>query len=180
MIRLFVAIALPAALRQQLTSLASGIPNARWTPEENLHVTVRFIGEVDETTADGIHAALSEVHVPAFPLTVSGIGTFEAGRRDFTLWAGVERSAPLVRLRDKVESALVRAGVPPERRRFQPHVTLARLKDPPLPRLQAFVAGHNLFRQDIAVDEFVLFSSHLGHGEPIYTAEAEYPLDIIG
>ncbi len=176
MIRLFVGIPLPPSLRRQLGSFAAGIPNARWTPEENLHLTLRFIGEVDETTAGAVHDALAELQAPAFTMTVGGCGTFEGGRRPVTLWLGVERQPALVRLRDKVESALVRVGLPAESRRFQPHITLARMKDPPLPKLHAFVAGHNLFHDSVPVTSFVLFSSHLGRGEPIYTAEAEYPL----
>lgn len=176
MVRLFVALALPPPLRHQLASLAAGIPKARWTPEANLHVTLRFIGGVDEVEAAAIDQALAQLQAPAFELVVKGCGTYEAGRRGFTLWVGIERAPLLVHLRDKIESALVRTGLEPEGRRFQPHVTLARLKDPPLPKLQEWVAGHNLFRATVAVDHFVLFSSHLGHGEPIYTAEREYGL----
>ncbi len=176
MIRLFVGIPLPPSLQQRLVSFAAGIPNAHWTPAENLHLTLRFVGEVDEAVANSIHDALAELQAPAFTMTVAGCGTFEGGRRAITLWLGVEREPALLRLRDKVESALVRIGLPPEGRRFQPHITLARLKDPPLPKLQSFIAGHNLFRESVPVASFVLFSSHLGRGEPIYTAEAEYPL----
>ena len=142
-----------------------------------MHVTVRFIGEVDETAAQTIHDGLLSVRAPAFNLAIGGVGTFQGGRRAYTLWAGVDRSPALVHLHEKVKSAVVRAGVTPEGRRFQPHITLARLKDPPLPRLQDYIAGHNLLRDTLPVTAFVLFSSHLGRGDPLYTAEAEYPLD---
>jgi len=177
MIRLFVALSLPAELRQRLAILGAGIPTARWTPAENLHITLRFIGEVDEAAAEDVHDQLLEVKAPAFTLGIGGIGTFDGGRRAFTLWAGVERPPALIHLRDKVDSAIVRAGLPREGRKFQPHITLARLKDPPISRLQEFVAGHNLLHEQIAVREFTLFSSHLGRNEPIYTAEATYPLE---
>ena len=176
MIRLFVGLSLPHPLRDRLAALAAGIPGARWTPSENLHVTLRFIGEVDETTADGVHDALVELRAAAFDLEIGGCGLFTAPRRSFTLWVGASKAPPLVHLRDKIESALVRAGLPPEGRRYQPHITLARLKDPPLSKLHAFVAGNNLFRAAFHVDTFTLFSSRLGHGDPVYTAEVEYPL----
>lgn len=176
MIRLFTGIELPLALRERLFALGAGIPNARWTGIDNLHVTLRFIGEVDEAHAHDLHDALSLVRAPAFTLTLSGVGTFETGRSPHTLWAGVERTPPLVYLRDRVEAAIVRAGEPPERRKFAPHVTLARLKNAPTGRLHEFIVGHSLLRAEFPVDSFALFSSHPGSGEPVYRVEAEYAL----
>lgn len=177
MIRLFVGIALPPAVKSLLGGLGSGIPNARWTPPDNLHVTLRFIGEVDEPTAELVHASLSGIHAPAFDLALSGCGAFAAGHRTHTLWAGVAPTAALLHLQDKVERAVVRAGLDPERRKYQPHVSLARLKTAPAGRIQAFIAGHNLLSAVVRVESFVLFSSRLGHDAPVYTAEAEYRLD---
>lgn len=176
MIRLFVGLALPPSVKDRLAALSAGIPSARWTPPANLHITLRFIGEVDEPVGETIHDNLTFVRAPAFDLDIAGCGTFDGGRRAYTLWAGVSREPSLLHLHDKIESAVARAGVKPNGRRFQPHVTLARLKDPPLPRVQEFIAGNNLLRIPMRVASFVLFSSHLGHGDPIYTAESEYPL----
>ena len=176
MIRLFVGLDLPDPVRMVLGGIGSGVPGARWTPPGNLHVTLRFIGEVDETTADAIDVALSGIRAPDFEMTLAGCGAFASGHRAHTLWTGVERGPALLHLQDKVESAVVRAGVAPEGRKYQPHVTLARLKATPTSRLQSFIAGHNLLRATIAVEHFVLFSSRLGHEAPVYTAEAEYPL----
>jgi 2'-5' RNA ligase len=89
---------------------------------------------------------------------------------------GVAATPPLVDLQAAIERAVVRAGFAPEEKRFRPHITLARLKDTPQPRLQAFVAGHNLFKETVRVEEFSLFSSTLGSGDPVYIAEAAYPL----
>jgi 2'-5' RNA ligase len=176
MIRLFVGLALPESLKDRLAALSGGLPNSRWTPPQNLHLTLRFIGEVDETTADDIDGQLQGIRAAAFPLEIDGLGTFAHGRRAFHLWVGAKRTPSLMHLQEKIESAVVRAGCDPERRRFQPHVTLARLKDPPLHRLRNFIAGHNLFQASLAVSSFTLFSSHLGRGDPIYRAEREYPL----
>lgn len=179
MIRLFVGLDLPSDLCDALHRLTGGIPGARWTPPENYHVTLRFIGEVDENQCDDIHDALSEVRAPAFPLSVAGFGSFEAGHRAHTLWVGVEKEPALLHLRDKVERAVVSAGMEPERRKFQPHVTLASVKQAPLHKVQDFIAHHNLFRAPpFRVERFTLFSSELGRTGPVYTAEADYPLDL--
>lgn len=177
MIRLFTGLSLPADLREGLSALQAGIPNARWVPPENLHITLRFIGEVDEPTAQAIHDALKDIHDPAFAIDIQGIGLFGSGRQVHTLWAGVEKAPPLLHLRDKIESALVRLGLAPEGRRYYPHISLAKLKGAPPPKIQEFLNHYSLFHAGpLAVDSFVLFSSQLGRGSPVYTAEADYPL----
>ena len=126
--RLFVGLELPWELRQRMAMLAgAGIPGARWVPMENYHVTLRFIGETPRYLAEEIDHALAALKAPSFALTLGGIGTFAKGGRSQTLWLGVERCEPLERLQSKIETALQRCGLEPERRRFQPHVTLARL-----------------------------------------------------
>ena len=127
MIRLFVGLELPAEVRERLRLLLSGIPYARWTPAENLHLTLRFIGEVDEVQAEAAHDALLGVDAAGFELTIRGCGAFDGGHRAQTLWAGVDRCDGLAHLHDKVEAAVVRAGLAPERRIFSPHITLARV-----------------------------------------------------
>lgn len=176
--RLFVGLDLPWETREQLGRLAfSGIPGARWVPEENYHLTLRFIGEVPHPLAEEIDLALATLRGRGFSLTLTGVGTFEKGGRDVALWVGVERNPSLEHLQTKVETALQRAGLPAERRRFIPHVTLARLDSAAPTKLVEFVQAHNLFRADpIAVDRFALFSSQLGKEASVYNIEVEYPL----
>lgn len=177
MVRLFVGVELPEDVRERLASLCGGVPGARWVPPENLHLTLRFIGEVAGGEADDIYHALAAVRPRAFNISLSGVGHFETGNEVRQLWVGVERNAELIALRDRVESALVRIGLEREKRRFTPHVTLARLKDTPLHRASAFLQHHALFRAGpIAVDHFTLFSSFLQGTGAIYTAEADYLL----
>jgi len=178
MVRLFVALDLPETVRERLGALTQArLPGARWVPPENMHLTLRFVGEVDHGLADDIDAALAGISARGFSLTLEGIGVFESGRRLHALWAGVERNAALEHLRAKVESAVVRTGCAPERRKFSPHVTLARLDQPDGAKLGGFLHDHGLFRLGpVAVEHFTLFSSRLGRDGAHYTAEADYAL----
>jgi len=175
--RLFVALDLPWKLRAQLATLMGGIPGARWVPDDNLHLTLRFIGEANAPQAEEIDLALATLRGRAFDLTLAGVGTFAKGGRETQLWAGVARNSALDHLQNKVETALQRAGLPPERRRFTPHVTLARLDNAVPQKIAGFVQAHNLFRAEpIRVEHFTLFSSRLGKEASVYAAEVEYPL----
>ena len=175
--RLFVALDLPQSHRDRLSDLASGLPGARWVPPENYHVTLRFVGEVPPHEAEELDLALAGIRARRFALELAGVGTFDRGGRSGTLFAGVARNDGLAHLQSKVETALQRAGVAPERRRFTPHVALAKL-DGSDPRLGGWIAAHNLFRAPaIAVEHFCLFSSHLGREQASYTVEVEYALE---
>lgn len=172
MLRLFTGIALPPELKLSLSTLSGGLPGARWVDAGNYHITLRFIGEVNEGLAADIDEALSHIKARRFDVTLAGIGTF--GNRQ--LWVGVERSDSLIHLRDKIESALVRLGLEPEGRRFQPHVTLARLKGNDA-RLQDFIAGNALYRAPpFAVRHFSLIASYQTKAGSIYEDEASYKL----
>jgi RNA 2',3'-cyclic 3'-phosphodiesterase len=175
--RLFVALELPVHLKQRLAVLAGGIPGARWVPPGNYHLTLRFVGEQPAHRAEEIDEALMALRGRGFALVLAGVGTFEKGGRSTALWVGVERNAALDRLRAKIETALQRVGLEPERRRFNPHVTLARLDGVAEPRLAAYVQAHNLFRTEpVEVGHFTLFSSRLGKEQAVYTPEVEYAL----
>jgi 2'-5' RNA ligase len=173
MLRLFVGIALPPELKLRLSLICSGVPGARWVDPGNYHLTLRFIGEVDEGVASDIDAALLQIRAPRFDVTVTGVGRFG----DRMLWVGVDKSPPLFHLRDKVESALVRLGLAAETRRYAPHVSLARLRNPSEAKLQAFLQEHALFRADpFAVDHYSLVASYLTKSGSIYEDQADYPL----
>lgn len=175
--RLFVGVPLPAEVRQSLGSLCSGVPGARWVDTGNMHVTLRFIGEVDSIQAEDIDAMLGDVRAPAFRLALRGVGCFDSGRKVRMVWAGVDRSDGLAHLRDKVESAIVRAGFEPERRKFRPHVTLARFKNTPSARVGPYLEAHNTFAAGpFPVDRFELLRSYLGHAGARYQTIADYPL----
>ncbi|MGB8274213.1 MAG: RNA 2',3'-cyclic phosphodiesterase [Alphaproteobacteria bacterium] len=177
MIRLFVAVELPDDVRQRIAALRGGIPGARWLDPGNMHITLRFIGEVDEGMSRDIDAALSMIRAPAFEAALEGVGYFGAARAARVLYVPVARNGPLSHLHGKVESALVRIGLEPEGRKYQPHVTLARLRGAHARRLIDFVAENNLFRAGpFQVTSFALFSSFLSESGSIHRAEAVYPL----
>lgn len=175
--RLFVALALPDGIVARLNLMCSGIPGARWVEPENMHITLRFIGEVEDSTAEEINFNLSQIEAPTFDLELHGLNTFGQGYKAHALWVGVTPTPELTHLQKKVDSAVVRAGVPREERKFTPHVTLARLNKPEIGRLQSFIEGNNLFRAGpYTVEDFTLFESQTGNGGPTYTALEDYPL----
>lgn len=175
--RLFVAISLPDQVRWQLRLLCGGLPTTKWVPPENFHITLRFLGELDGRELDYVDAALAGIRAPTFKLQLAEVGHFASGGRVKSVWAGVAKEPALMHLHDKVESAVVRAGLPPEGQNYRPHVTLARPKDPPPHKLQQYLAMHNLFRSEsFEVTHFTLFSSHIGSETPIYHAERSYDL----
>jgi 2'-5' RNA ligase len=179
MLRLFVAITLPPEIRAMLDRLCVGLPGAKWVEPEAMHLTLRFIGEVDGALAEDVHEALSRIEAPAFALTLAGIGCFQQGGKVHTLWAGVEKQPLLRHLRDKIESAVVRAGVEPEKRsRFKAHVTLARFRNGAAGDIVTFLERTSRFSAPpFDVEEFVLMRSHPGSAGPHYEALAEYPLN---
>lgn len=175
MLRLFVALDLPDDVRVRLSLLAGGVPGARWVSPEKFHLTLRFIGEVNEGVAHEIAHSLDEVRAEPFALRLNGLGTFGDPRKPRLLWAGVEAGDELGRLRDRIEWAVVRCGLTPDNRKFKPHVTLAHLRNVAGPRVMQAVRDYNLFATDpFTVDRFVLYSSVLGPQGSIYRPEARY------
>ncbi len=177
MIRLFVGLALPDTHRQQLEALQNGISGARWVASQNLHITLRFIGEVDENVAEDIATALDVVRAVPMDVTLKNIGTF--GRPPHALWVGVEDEpkGALANLHATIDGVLVRAiGLKPEGRKYIPHVTLARFGKAATTQshLSRFIESRPVLALDkFKASEFILFRSILSqHG-------AEYnPLEI--
>ncbi len=177
MLRLFVALSLPEEVREHLGTVADRLTGARWLDEDNYHITLRFIGEVDGGMADDIAHELAALDGRGFELSLQGLGHWGEGAKARALWAKVEKTEPLLRLQQKVENALQRIGCKPERRRFSPHVTLARLKFTPPEALHPFILQHSLLRiGPFPVEDFIIYRSYLTGKGPIYKAEAIYPL----
>ncbi len=178
MIRLFVAIPLPETVRERVESLCRGLRGAKWVRPENMHLTLRFIGEARNDTLGDFDAALAKISAPGFDLTLDGVGSFGKGRSPRAVWAGVVKSEPLMRLQAKIESALVRAGCPPEGRKFSAHVTTARLSRARPRNVETYVADRAAFHAGpFSVDRFTLYSSFLAAAGAIHRVEAEYLLE---
>jgi 2'-5' RNA ligase len=177
MLRLFVGLRLPAAIRAQLLALGGGIPGARWQEEDQLHITLRFIGDVDERAGEDAALALSGVRWPPLELALDGVGAFDSRGRVNAVWAGVRPRDPLAALHRKIDQALVRAGQPPERRAYLPHVTLARMNSP-AEAVERFVETHaGLTSPPFTLDHFYLFESSLGHAGARYEAVERYAFE---
>ena len=182
MLRLFTGIALPILLRQRLSLLGdsgnmSGIAGAKWVERDNLHLTLTFIGEINEAVAEDIDEALESIRAPRFSLKLQGTGSFATRGEPSTLWAGVANNPPLHHLKDKIDRSLQKYGFAFDKRKYAPHVTLARLKNVDAAKIAGFMQQHNLFStEEFEIDEFTLFRSRLTKHGPAYEALKEYPL----
>ncbi|MBD3239132.1 MAG: RNA 2',3'-cyclic phosphodiesterase [Chitinivibrionales bacterium] len=176
--RLFVAIDLPDPVRESLANLSHGVERARWVDMAQLHLTLQFIGEVDSGTANDVEDALTMVVAPAFEMCLKGVGHFPPRKNARVLWVGVEAGPELLTLQRRIADALAEAGVEEEKRRFHPHVTIARFREPaPHFVTGPFLAAHNLYRSDpFTVEEFHLYSSVLARSGAVHHREATYEL----
>jgi 2'-5' RNA ligase len=176
--RYFTAIPLPLAIKDRLISLCSGVPGAKWADADQMHITLRFIGDVDGVEASDIAEALDGVRAEPFELDLATIGHFGTGHRLRTLWVGVAENPDLEQLQARVDRAVSSVVGAREKRKFHAHVTLGRFKRT-APDLGEFLAQYEPFRAGpVSVNEFVLYSSHLGSERAIHTVEARYPLTL--
>ena len=175
--RLFVAIDLPEFVKEQLALLCCGLPGARWVAPEQIHLTLRFIGEVDGGLFLDIRDALTEIESEIFSLGLSGVGFFPPRGKPRVVWVGLQKNEPLLKLRNRVESLLVGLGLEPEGRKFFPHVTLARLKNTPTIKIARFLESHSSFyTSSFSVENFHLYSSVLARKGAVHRIEVSYPL----
>ncbi|MCB9898293.1 MAG: RNA 2',3'-cyclic phosphodiesterase [Planctomycetes bacterium] len=175
--RLFVALDLPEPVKAGLEHLCGGLPGARWVRDRQFHVTLAFLGEVEGPLARRVAEGLHGVRADPFPLELRGVGHFPPRGTPKVLWVGVDGGPELLALHHRVHSRLERLGLQLEERRFAPHVTLARLVQPPLPELLRFMDEHMAFREGpLPVTDFQLMSSVLGRSGAQHRVEASYPL----
>jgi 2'-5' RNA ligase len=173
--RLFVALKPPVPMRNALLAAMGGVAHARWQTDEQLHLTLRFIGEADRHQAEDIAAILGSVHHPGFALTLEDINQFDRKGRIDTLWVGVSPQEPLRQLHNKIDRTLERVGIAPDTRSFLPHITIARFG-----RHRGDVGGFMQYAvvQPMSADitEFCLYESVLGAEGSAYSIIASYPL----
>jgi 2'-5' RNA ligase len=174
--RLFVAIRPPAPIRALLLAVMGGIGGARWQNDGQLHLTLRFLGDVDRHLAGDIHAALGTVHQTPFEIALSGLGLFDNRGFPDTVWAGVAPHDPLTALHKKIDAALRRVGIPPDPRAFLPHITLARLNRTAGPVAPMIEAHGGLTSPMFTAHSFGLFESDLTADGAVYTLIERYAL----
>lgn len=174
--RLFVALSIPEPVAQSLLLIQGGVPGARWQTRDQLHMTLRFIGEVGGPEAAAIGDALAGIDAPAFDLELYGVGQF-GNRQPKALWAGAHPEPALDHLQRKVDAAIRRVGQPQDAYKFTPHVTVARLRHPDEGKMVDWLKYHALYTSArFAVDGFGLYSSKLTGDGSIYRLEQDYPL----
>lgn len=175
--RLFTGIEVPPDIAFALSLKRGGLQGARWIDAQNYHITLRFIGDVDQHVADDVTDALDRLaDSEAFTIKLSHFGAF-GGDKPRALYVGVENNAVLQRLQAAQERVLQRLGLDPEGRKFTPHVTLARLRGTPAGELARFMAYAGQFVPlEFRVGRFVLFSSRDSVGGGPYLVEQAYPL----
>lgn len=172
MIRLFVALELPPPIRDRLLAAMGGVAGARWQRDDQLHLTLRFIGDVDHHRAADVAAALAGVRMAPLALRLAGIKSFTHRGQISSIWAGVTPEDEVATLASRINQALLRVGIPAETRAYIPHITLARL-------------GRNagscgaIFDTMLATDVFVcnhfaLWESRLGSDGATYSVLERY------
>jgi len=177
--RLFTGLEIPERVGMQLSMLRGGLPGARWVEPENYHVTLRFIGDIDDRTADEIAEALGRVRRRSFEVALNGLASFGGGRPR-AIYAAVQANPALAELAAEHERLCRRAGLEPETRKFTPHVTLARLgRDASAGAVAAYLSQRGGARfPPFRADRFVLFSSKASTGGGPYLVEEGYPLEV--
>jgi len=174
--RIFTGLEIPAEVGLSLSMLRGGLPGARWIDPDNYHITLRFIGDVDDRAASEVAEVLGRVRRPGFELRLDGLSSF-GGRKPRAVVANVPAMAPLVELQAEQERLMQRLGLVPEGRKFSPHVTLARLREASSRQVADYLAVRGPFRSaPFQVGRFVLFSSRDSVGGGPYVVEAAYPL----
>jgi 2'-5' RNA ligase len=174
--RLFIAVELPDEVKRVLGRIRADIPSARWVPEEQIHLTLAFLGEVDDAALQQLTEQLTAIKTPFFELRFSGTGCFPDRRRPRVLWVGLEPEPLLGVLASKVHEAVLSSGIPQEARPFSPHITLARLKIPATREVGAFLDQPMKQLPSVAVQEFILFQSRLTPAGAIHTPVKIFPL----
>jgi RNA 2',3'-cyclic 3'-phosphodiesterase len=174
--RLFTGLEIPQPVGQSLAMMRGGLPGARWIDAENYHLTLRFIGDIDDALAREIAGVLARVHRRPFELHLDGLTSF-GGRKPRAVVATAVPVAPLMELQAEHDRLLQRLGLEPEGRKYTPHVTLARLRDSSSHQVADYLAARGHYRSaPFDVSRFVLFSSRASVGGGPYIVEEAYPL----
>ncbi|NVK18523.1 MAG: RNA 2',3'-cyclic phosphodiesterase [Methylocystaceae bacterium] len=178
MLRLFIGLELPGTVLDRLEQLCSGLKEARWVEPHNMHLTLFFIGEIDEGQAEDLHHGLDKIRFDPFDLYLAELNCFAHKHQPSSIWAGVKGDVvALHHLQNKVRGAVEIAGIEAEKRKYKPHVTIARLKKTPSEQALSYMEAHNVLKTEaFTVSRFTLFRSHLTRHGAEYEVLERYGL----
>ena len=176
--RLFIAVNFKPSVIEDIQNICFGVKNARWVPREQMHLTLRFLGKCDESQFQDVLTSLNKVHINTFFIFPEGVGYFPPRGNPRVLWVGIKQSPELRTLRRSIDNVLARIGIPEERKKFHPHITVARMRDhTPSSAIIPFLAQNSLFKTEKSiVTEFYLYSSILRQEGALHRIEETYTL----
>jgi len=175
--KLFLGLAIPDQLAKDFDNLKTGVSGASWGTAENAHITLTFIGEVDDHIADKLETLLSSIDIERFILTLQGPELFYKKEEPYILWVKVRHSDPLIALKKQIDALLKKNGISFEDRSYAPHMTLAFLNKPHMDDVNSFLETHkNIPEQNLTVNDFVLYQSAGSRAEPLYKKLKPYSL----
>lgn len=179
MIRIFTAIELPEDIKDSLTSLKTKIKGAKWVDRAQMHLTLSFIGEVSEHVLKEIKNELESLELNSFKIKLKGLGFWQSNGIPKVIWVGVDPNDNLNLLKEKIDQHLKNIGVLIDKKKYIPHITLARVRGGNLKDLAQMAEGHSLFEtREFSVNEFILFSSKLTSKGAIHSNESVFPLEV--
>ncbi len=179
--RLFIAIRIPEDLMKTIVNQRADISGASWVPAEQVHVTLAFLGEVEERGVELLGRELARIKSPECTLCFSGTGCFPTRRRPRVLWIGLRPEPHLDKLAAKIRATLLDCGIHQEERAFSPHITLARLKLPASKEIDAFLEqNRSLKLPPFPVRQFTLFQSRLTPQGAVHSALMNFRLEHAG
>ncbi|NLE00198.1 MAG: RNA 2',3'-cyclic phosphodiesterase [Fibrobacter sp.] len=175
--RLFIAVDIPERIKNDITDTYMALPGARWVEDEKIHITLSFIGEVDNPTEQTIKNSLRTITVAPFTLSLKGVGYFPPRGQPRIIWVGLSNSQELIRLQGKIERVLTVSGIETEKRKFHPHITIARLDNTPEQRVAQYLALNSLLTSEpFEVSAFHLYTSILRKEGALYSKSASFSL----
>jgi RNA 2',3'-cyclic 3'-phosphodiesterase len=181
-LRLFIAVPVPEHIKENLLRLKINIHGAKWTEKDQMHITLKFIGQVEGHIFNEIIRCLSDIEFEKFSVNFNGVGVFHTGNSQRKgsskiLWSGIEKSDSLKMLKNKIDAALLDCGIVRKERKYHPHVTVARLKNVYPDNITGFLSRSNTFKSvDFIVNEFILYSSILSPKGAVHNIEGVYTL----
>ena len=175
--RLFTAVTLPDAVKEEIESICIGLPYVRWVKKDQLHITLCFLGEVDQNRLQEIQESLSEISFDPFSLQMNGVGQFLTAKDINAVWLGVQDEERIVSLQKSVSRQLRALKIPVDKKKYKPHLTLARIKRSSDEKIREYMQEFSKFHSHpFTVDSFQLISSRLYADGPVHTVESVFPL----